>query len=195
MTAAFAILASGGPAIDQADSQTPDDWIAALTDVHHPCIREHVRRLDQLGSAEGDGEREDGGSCGRDADPQDPVLVEIRQLVQGLAACVEMQLEKEERVLFPTLARLRHQTRISRCHAGMVRSLVATSERDMARVRGVLARLNDLLEERLAFAPDCRRCRLMDAVAEAMSMALAGHDELETLLFEWAVSHEGELAR
>lgn len=168
-----------------ADLDPPvDELIAEITDVHHERVRDQVRRLDRVSR-----------NIRVDGDNDDPVAIEIRQLVQGLSACVESQLEKEEQVLFPMLRRLRYQTLITRCHAGRIRSLVSMAERDLARIRGVMVRLRDLALENLSFTPDCSWCSQLRAIAEEVLRDLRDHDDRELRLFSWAMAREEALTR
>src|SRR2546430_150744 len=86
--------------------------VAALMDeivaTHHAHLRRLIPRIEKIA-------RDIGGYAADD----EPALVEIRQLAGGLHACVQMQLDREEQILFPMLRRLEQQTEVTRCHAGM----------------------------------------------------------------------------
>ena len=161
---------------------------ALINDVvatHHAYLRRQLPRIDSVaGDIIGFG--------GAD----EPVLTEIRQLVSGLRACIEQQLDREEQQLFPMLIRLEQQTQVTRCHAGMIRSRIMMAERDLARIRGVIRRLADLAEEHLSPEGSCEACHELLAIARAMLLDLAEHTRKESeLLFPWAVEREAALVR
>jgi iron-sulfur cluster repair protein YtfE (RIC family) len=158
------------------------DIAALITDItqnHHDCLRREVARIEQLAASDTDnGDGED-----------DEVATNIRQLIGGLRACVEAQLSMEESVLFPMLLRLREQTLITPCRAGMIRGRVTVAERDLARIRGVVLRLRDLSRE-IAEQDESRFLN----VIEALLADLREHTRKESeLLFPWALQREAEL--
>ena len=164
--------------------------VAEIVATHHALLRREVPRIEQithdLTSYEG------GGGGGAD----DAVLMEIRQLASGLAACVAQQLDREEQVLFPMLVKLEQQTEVTKCHAGMIRSRLMMAERDAARVRGVLSRLRELATENLSPAGPCEACHALLAVIDEVLADLQEHTTKECdRLFPWAVRREAELAR
>jgi iron-sulfur cluster repair protein YtfE (RIC family) len=163
-----------------SSAQVMTALMAEIVATHHACLRRDVPRLEALA---------------RDLahpDAQEPALVELRSLFGGLWACVEAQLDKEEQVLFPMLARLEQQGQVSKCHAGMIRSRVMMAERDLARVRGVILRMKELASEHLAL--DARH-ELLDSI-EALLADLREHTRKECdVLFAWAVQREAELAK
>jgi len=161
--------------------------MADIVATHHALLRRQIPRIKAItaditryGAAEGD----------------DPALLEIRQLAGGLAACVAQQLDREEQVLFPMLAKLEQQTEVSKCHAGMIRSRLMMAERDAARIRGVLARLRELATENLSPAGPCEACHELLAVIDEVLGDLREHTAKECeMLFPWAVAREAALAR
>jgi regulator of cell morphogenesis and NO signaling len=159
--------------------------IADIVGNHHAHLRAQLPRIESVAA-----------DIVTYGDAGDPILAEIRQLVGGLRACVESQLDKEEKLLFPMLARLEEQTVVSKCHAGMIRSRLVMAERDAARIRGVLARLRDLAMEHLSPAGGCEACHELIAVLDDLAADLKEHTRKECdVLFPWAVRREMELAR
>lgn len=162
--------------------------MAALIDdvvsTHHAFLRRQLPRIDAIA---GDILAYDGAD--------EPALVEIRQLIGGFRACVEQQLDREEKVLFPMLRRLEEQTVVTKCHAGMIRSRIVMAERDLARIRGVIARLRELTHEHLSPAGPCEACHELLAVVDEVLTDLREHTRKECeVLFPWAVAREEELA-
>jgi iron-sulfur cluster repair protein YtfE (RIC family) len=172
------------------DPVTPDGTsIEALIDditaIHHARLREQVEKIDEL--TRDIAEYGDGG---------DPAVLEIRQLVHGLAACVHAQLTSEEQLLFPMLRRLQHQTHITTCRAGMIRSRVMITEREFARIRGVMLRLRQLAAELASPDGPCEACHDLLRVVDALLGDLGEHAEKElTRLYPWAVARERQLSR
>ena len=127
----------------------------------------------------------------------EPLLVEVRQLVVGLRACIEQQLDREEQQLFPMLRRLEQQTHVSRCHAGMINSRIMMAERDLARIRGVIARLADLaVQHRSPDAGGCEACHDLLRIAGEIAADLREHTRKESdVLFPWAAAREAALVK
>ena len=124
------------------------------------------------------------------------VLLDVRQLVDGLRACVDAQLATEQQVLFPTLRRLRNQTFVSKCHAGMIRSRVSMVERDHARIRGIMLRLHDLANEIRSPEGGCEACHeLLGVVGQTLANLRELSVKESQVLFAWAVAREQALAR
>jgi iron-sulfur cluster repair protein YtfE (RIC family) len=129
-------------------------------------------------------------------DASDPVLLEIRQLVEGLRACVEAQLSTERGIVFPMLRRLHQQTFVSRCHAGMIRSRLTIVERDHARIRGIMVRLKDLAIEAMSPVGSCEACHeLVKVVQQTIENLQKLSEKQYTVLFSWAVAREQLLAQ
>jgi iron-sulfur cluster repair protein YtfE (RIC family) len=128
-------------------------------------------------------------------DADDPVLLEIRQLVEGLHACVEAHISTEQNIVFPMLRRLRQQTFVSRCHAGMIRSRLMIIERDLARIRGIMLRLRDLAAEVISPRGGCEICHDLQGVIDETTTNLERlSDKQGGMLFPWAVAREQSLA-
>jgi iron-sulfur cluster repair protein YtfE (RIC family) len=165
---------------DGIDLETLLDDIVAS---HHKPLRSQVARIDSIVR-----DMTDYG------EPDDPVLLEIRQLVEGLCACVESQLSTERNVVFPMLRRIRQQTLVSKCHAGMIRSRLAIVERDLARIRGVMIRLRDLGAGIASPAGCCEACHeLMRVAREAISNLQRLSEKQSDVLFAWAIARERSL--
>ena len=157
--------------------------IDGVVSVHHSALRVQAARIEQIS-------RDIHAFGGAD----DPVLLEIRTLVGGLRACIDEQLDKEEHALFPMLRRLEQQTVVTRCHAGMIRSRIGMAERDLARIRGVLARLRDLAQEHLSPAGPCEACHELIRLIDEVNRDLREHTRLECeIIFPWAVQREAAL--
>jgi iron-sulfur cluster repair protein YtfE (RIC family) len=170
------------PEITEADL---DALLEDIARAHHEPLRRHIADIARLV-----GEMTAYGDAGDAA-----VLLEIRQLVDGLAACVEQQLSVEQQTLFPMLRRLQRQTFVSKCHAGMVRSRVGIAERDLARIRGVMVRLRDLGNEILSPHGGCEACHeLLGVVADAIANLRDLAVKESEVLFAWAVAREQMLA-
>lgn len=172
-----------------APTLSPADSIASLLDrivaMHHTRVRAATSRIEQLA-------REMCDFAG--ADPS--ILLEIRQLAGGLGACADAHLDREARLIFPTLRRLESQTSISRCHAGMIRSQLAMAERELARIRGVVLRLHELARESLSPAGPCESCHELVSVASALIDDLRQYTLKESqVLFPWAIAREAELSQ
>jgi regulator of cell morphogenesis and NO signaling len=172
--------------IETESSGTPmGDLIDQIVSTHHVVLRAQLLRIEQIA---GDITGFEGAS--------EPVLIEIRQLVGGLRACAESQLDKEERALFPTLKRLEHQTIVTKCHAGMINSRISMAERDLARVRGVIHRLKELAHEHLSPTGPCEACHELLKVIDEVLLDLRKHTHKECeILFPWAIAREAALAR
>jgi iron-sulfur cluster repair protein YtfE (RIC family) len=172
--------------VDSDDNIDLDALLADIAVSHHAPLRQQVAAIDRVVG--------DMTAFGGDADAA--VLLDIRQLVEGLRACVESQLATEQQILFPMLRRLRQQTFVSKCHAGMVRSRVSMVERDLARIRGVMIRLRDLGNEILSPRGGCEACHELLRVVDDTLINLRGLSAKESdLLFAWAVERERALAQ
>jgi regulator of cell morphogenesis and NO signaling len=159
------------------------DVIERVVSLHHTTLRAQAVRVEQIS-------RDIHAFGGAD----DPVLLEIRTLVSGLRACIDEQLDKEERALFPMLRRLEQQSVVTRCHAGMIRSRIQMAERDLARIRGVLVRLRGLAREHLSPAGPCEACHELIRVIDEVVIDLREHARLECeVLFPWAIEREAAL--
>ena len=159
--------------------------IADVVAVHHAYLRRQLPRIDAVAA-----------DIIAFGGADEPVLIEIRQLVGGLRACIEQQLDREEQQLFPMLQRLATQTHVTRCHAGMIKSRIMMAERDLARIRGVIMRLCDLAAEHLSPAGSCEACHELLALTRAMLNDLREHTRKESeLLFPWAIAREAALVR
>jgi regulator of cell morphogenesis and NO signaling len=174
--------------LPQAPDAVPGAMAALIADVvasHHAYLREQLPRVDAVAA-------DIIGYGGAD----EPVLSEIRQLVGGLRACIESQLDREEQQLFPMLERLERQTHVTQCHAGMIRSRIMMAERDLARIRGVITRLHNLAQEHLSPAGACEACHDLLGITAAMLTDLREHTRKESeVLFPWAVAREAALVR
>jgi iron-sulfur cluster repair protein YtfE (RIC family) len=160
------------------------ELIDQLVGTHHPRLRRQLQRVEEIVR-----EMTMHGEVG------DPPLVDIQQLAQGLSACVDAQLNSEEQILFPMLRRLEHQTQVSRCRAGMIASRVRITEREFARIRGVLLRLRELANEYASPHGPCESCHELSRVAETLLFDLRQHaDEELGVLYPWAIARERELA-
>ena len=167
-----------------APGMSIDALIDELVAVHHPRLREQVRRVEAIVR-----EIVEHGEAG------DPPLLDIRQLAQGLSACVDSQLNSEEQLLFPMLRRLQQQTQLSRCRAGMIESRIRVCEREFARVRGVLLSLRGLARDYASPHGPCEACHELLRVIETVLCNLRDHAEMELgVLYPWAVARERELA-
>lgn len=165
------------------------DSISALLEqlvaIHHRTAAAGSARIEALA-------REMSDFAGADA----ATLLEIRQLAGGLAACVSAHLDREQRMIFPSLRRLESQSFISRCHAGMIRSQLAMAERELARIRGVVIRLNELAREARSPAGPCESCHELVSVSSALIEDLREYTRKESqILFPWAIAREAELSR
>lgn len=161
------------------------DLIADIVGMHHPALRRQVGRIEIVARD----------IVGYD-DATDGALAEIRQLVGGLRACVDSQLDREEQLLFPMLERLEQQTVVTKCHAGMIRSRLMMAERDQARIRGVIARLIDLANEHLSPTGPCEACHELLKILADLQSDLHEHTRKECgVLFVWAVEREKLLAQ
>jgi iron-sulfur cluster repair protein YtfE (RIC family) len=170
--------------------------IEEIVATHHAALRRMVPCIEAIaGDMIEYGARDDGAE-GQDGHAGHEAMVDIRQLIGGLWACVQGQLDREERIAFPSLIRLEKQTQVSRCHAGMIRSQLMMAERDLARIRGVMMRLRELAEEILSPAGPCEICHELLSVIDALLGDLQEHTRKESqLLFPWAIAREAELAR
>jgi regulator of cell morphogenesis and NO signaling len=170
----------------QADAAAPmAALIGQIIATHHALLRRQIPRVEQIA-------RDITGYGAED----EPALVEIRQLAGGLAACVQTQLDREEQILFPMLARLEQQTEVTRCHAGMIRSRLMMAERDLARIRGVITRLRELAREHLSPAGPCEACHELLRVVDVVLADLHEHTRKECeVLFPWAIEREAALVR
>jgi len=161
--------------------------MAEIVATHHALLRRQVPHIETIAA---DIARY------RGAGADEPVLLEIRQLAGGLAACVAQHLDREEQTLFPMLVKLEQQTEVTKCHAGMIRSRLMMAERDAARIRGVLARLRELATEALSPAGPCEACHELLKVIDDVLGDLREHTRKECeVLFPWAVAREAALAR
>jgi iron-sulfur cluster repair protein YtfE (RIC family) len=161
-----------------------DQRLADITSVHHVYLRRQTHRIEQI--VEEIAKYNDAGNA---------IVIDMRQLVGGLRACVESQLAMEDEVLFPMILRLQQQTVISKCRAGMIRSRIVLAERDLARIRGVVLRLRDLAEEFLSPRGPCEACHELLPVVRALLIDLREHTRKESeIVFPWAVAREAELA-
>ena len=180
-------MACESPALVTTDTASLDvaALIADVVETHHAYLRQQLQRVDAVAA-------DIIGYSGAD----EPVLTEIRQLVGGLRACIEAQLDREEQQLFPILQRLETQTHVTKCHAGMIRSRIMMAERDLARIRGVITRLHNLAQEHLSPAGACEACHDLLGITAAMLTDLREHTRKESeVLFPWAVAREAALVR
>ena len=176
-------ILSSSPGSDTG-SLAVDELIDEIITVHHLLLREDVLRIDRIVR-----DMTEHGSTG------ESTLMEIQQLVQGLAACVESQLTTEERLVFPMLRRLQHQTQITKCRAGMIQSRVMVIEREFARIRGIMLRLQDLAQEYASPNGPCELCHELLRAARDLLSHLVEHSHRELgILYPWAVARERELA-
>jgi len=167
-----------------APGRSIGELIDQLAETHHPRLRREVLRVEEIVR-----EMTVHGEVG------DPPLVDIQQLAQGLSACVDAQLNSEEQILFPMLRRLEHQTQVSRCRAGMIASRVRITEREFARIRGVLLRLRELAKEYASPHGPCEFCHELSRMVETLLFELRQHADKELgVLYPWAVARELELA-
>ena len=182
-------MSSHSPATAPSDAATAADRNAPMAALMAEVVATHHALLRRIETIAADITRDRG-------DGDEPALLEIRQLASGLAACVRQQLDREEQVLFPMLAKLEQQTEVTRCHAGMIRSRLMMAERDAARIRGVLARLHELATEQLSPAGPCEACHELLGAINHVLADLREHTAREcNVLFPWAVRREAELAR
>ena len=169
----------------QCDPPTMAELMDHLVSAQHAVLRQQVARVEDIA-------RDIAAYQGAD----EPALLEIRQLVGGLRACVETQLDKEEQALFPMLRRLEQQTIVTKCHAGMIRSRIMMAERDLARIRGVMVRLKELAHEHLSPGGPCEGCHELLKVIDQILTDLREHTRLECeVLFAWAIEREAALVR
>ena len=159
--------------------------LAEISATHHVLLRREVHRIEGIAS-----------QMTRSGDEDDWIIEEITQIARGLSACVAVELEREEQVLFPMLQRLAEQSSISSCRAGMIRSRVMLAERELARVRGVMVRLRELAEARLSPDGPCETCHELLGVIRPLMADLWEHTRKESeILFPWAIARENALSR
>ena len=170
--------------IDFPAAGSVEQCLSDLVATHHAYLRRQVGEIERVVRdiiAFGDGAH--------------PVAVDMQQLIGGLRTCVESQLSMEEEILFPMLVRLQEQTVISKCRNGIIRSRVMQSERDLARIRGVVLRLRDLAEEFISPHGPCEACHELLDLIRALLADLREHTRKESqVVFPWAIEREKALS-
>lgn len=113
-------------------------------------------------------------------------------LVNDLRDCVA----REESMVFPALARLREQTQVSRCHAGMVKARLRFMVAEQDALAASLAEAREIAHRHLSPAGPCETCHALVADLESLEVELTEHLRKEQdELFAWALAREESLVR
>jgi iron-sulfur cluster repair protein YtfE (RIC family) len=103
---------------------------------------------------------------------------------------------REEQMVFPTLLRLRSQTHITSCKAGMVAARLRFMVAEQQALLSALAEVIGMVERNLSPAGPCESCHQLLHEAKAYVSDLAAHVRREEdELFAWGVSREAVLVQ
>ena len=132
-----------------------------------------------------------------DAAASNPQIAEMATMDQKVAfLCNDLRecFEREESMVFPSLVRLRQQTQVSRCHAGMVRARLRFMVAEQESVAASLAEAIQIARRHLSPAGPCEACHDLIAALESLDAELTAHRRREQdELFAWALDYEDQM--
>jgi iron-sulfur cluster repair protein YtfE (RIC family) len=103
---------------------------------------------------------------------------------------------REETMVFPALLRLREQTRISSCKAGMIKARLRFMTAEQTAVAAALRDIIAAARAHLSPGGPCELCHELLRACDALRVELEDHLRREQEeLFAWAVAREEQLAR
>lgn len=168
----------------QAEPQSLVAQVEQILALHHAGLRGCLDALERLTTEAADANA-----------AVAPELLELPELAGNFIACVSADLNRQEQVLLPMIARLQEQTVVSGCHAGMIRSRVTLAEREQARAQGVLVRIRTLAHRYLSPSGPCEACHELLAHLEAIEQAMTRAHAASRQLFADAVKREAALTQ
>jgi len=157
-------------------------FVAQRTSEHQQWLGDRLSRLRELAA---------------DAAASNSHIAEMATMDQKVAfLCNDLRecFEREESMVFPALVRLRQQTHISRCHAGMVRARLRFMVAEQEAVAALLAQATEIARRHLSPTGPCEACHDLIAALESLNAELTAHRRREQdELFAWALDREDQL--
>jgi regulator of cell morphogenesis and NO signaling len=125
-----------------------------------------------------------------------PDMAEMDQTVAFLCNDLRECLEREESMVFPALLRLKEQTSVSKCHAGMIKARLRFMVAEQEAIAGSLASAADIVRLHLSPTGPCETCHELLIALESLQAELSDHLRREQdELFAWALAREEALVR
>jgi iron-sulfur cluster repair protein YtfE (RIC family) len=151
----------------------------------HAClIGERLSRLRELAS---------------DAVAANADIAELAEMDQKIAFfCNDLPecCRREEAMVFPTLLRLRSQTHISSCKAGMVAARLRFMIAEQNVMLSALADVVEIVGRNLSPTGPCESCHQLLQAAKQFQSELVAHVQREQEeLFVWAIAREAALVQ
>ncbi len=175
------IAAAAAAAEPDVRRLTLTDLVDHLEQTHHAYLREALPRLAALAAKVHDVHG-----------AKHPQLVEMRDVLRGLIAEIEMHLGKEEEVLFPAIRMLERTRGAAEFHCGHLSNPIRVMEHEHEQAGAALARLRDLSSGYASPADACATFRAYYEELEQLERDLHRHIHKENnVLFPRALALAG----
>ena len=126
--------------------------------------------------------------------PDNPELATMDQKVAYFCNDLRECCSREQNMVFPAILRLKGQTQISQCHAGMMKARLKFMTAEHEAVLAALAEISEIATNHLSPKGPCESCHEMLKALKAYGPLLRMHFAREQdELFVWALRREQEL--